>query len=160
MLDAQGIRNWVRKAKPGDAAVYARGDTISRTVAAAALQMQEQGLVDLTRRREPSGWQFLMQRRAKAFAKGKFMRRGRWYQGASAETVILRMIRDAIRLNAPCPTNAEFADAANLSGKVAASYRLRKLVHDGKITLTEYGPDERRVATLVETGQSTSRARL
>lgn len=160
MLDAPGIIDWVRQAKPGDAAVYARGETLSRQVAAVAVRMQDQGLVDLTRRREGRGWQFLIQRRSKAFKLAADRRRGRNYGRASAETTILRMIREAIRLKQPCPTNAEFADGACLSGRLAASYRLRKLIADGKIVLIDHGPFERRVAVLVETGQSTTRAAL
>lgn len=160
MLDAPGIVDWVRKAKAGDVAVYARGETLSRQVATVAGQMEDQGLVDLTRRREGRGWQFIIQRRAKSFKPAFDRRRGRNYGRASAETVILRMIREAIRLKQPCPTNIEFADAAGLSGGLAASYRLRKLVKGGKIALVDCGPDERRVAVLIETGQSTVRAPL
>jgi hypothetical protein len=160
MLDAPAMLDWVRQARAGDAAVYARGETCSRQVAAMAARLQDQGLVDLTRRREGRGWQFIIQRRAKAFRLTADRRRGRKFARASAETVILRMIREAIRLKQPCPTNIEFADAAGLSGGLAASYRLRKLVAAGKIALIDHGEAERRVAVLIETGQATVRASL
>jgi hypothetical protein len=163
MLDAPGILEWVRKAQAGDCAVYARGETLTRPVSAMAARMQSQGLVDLTRRRDPGDrrkWQFLIQRRAKAYAPAADRRRGRNFGRASAETVILRMIREAIRLRQPCPTNQEFADGAGLSGRIAASYRLRKLVADGKIALVDHGPDERRVAVMMDSGLSTVRAPL
>lgn len=160
MLDAPGILEWVRRAQAGDAVVYARGETISRAVSAVAVRMSDQGLVDLTRRREGRGWQFLMQRRAKPFALAADRRRGRNYGRTSAETAILRMISDAIRYRRPCPTNAEIAAEAGLSGGLAASYRLRKLVAAGKIALIDNGPRERRVAVLIATGQATARAAL
>jgi hypothetical protein len=160
MLDAPGILNWVREAKPGDSAVYARGEALSRQVSAMAGRLQDQGLVDLTRRRDGRGWRFLIQRRSAPFRLASDRRRGRQYGRASAESIILRMIRQAIRLNQPCPTNSEFADVAGLSGRIAASYRLRKLVAAGKIVLVDHGPFERRVAVLVDTGQATARAPL
>lgn len=160
-LDGPGIVEWARRAQAGDMAVYAHGDIPPRPVAAVAYTLHEQGLVDLTRRREASGvWSFIVQRRAKAFGHAPNRRSARHYGRATAEAVILRMIREAIRLRQPCPTNAEFAAAAGLSGRVAASYRLRRLVAAGKINLLDYGPFEHRVAVLVETGQATVRARL
>lgn len=158
MLDAAGITEWVRNAKAGDMAVYARGETISRPVAELARRFHEQGLVDLTRRRDGGGWQFLIQRRSAAFRAGRQVRRV--HPRSSAESAILRMIRDAIRLRQPCPTNAEFAEGAGLSGAIAASYRLRKLVRDGKIELIDHGPFERRVAVLVSADKRTVRAPL
>ena len=160
MLDAPGMLDWTRGAKPGDSAVYARGETIPRPVSTMATRLAGLGLVDLTRRREGRGWQFLIQRRSKAFKLAEDRRRGRNYGRASAETVILRMIREAIRLKQPCPTNAEFAEGACLSGRIAASYRLRKLIAAGKIILIDHGPFERRQAVDVETGRATTRAPL
>lgn len=158
MLDAPGIVDWVRQAKPGDAAVYARGESVTRAVRALVGRLQAQGLIDATTRRDPLDkrlTQFIVQRRAKAYSVAHDRRRGRNYGRASAETVILRMIREAIRLKQPCPTNAEFAEAAGLSGRVSASYRLRKLRDAGKIILIDGGADARRVVTLVESGLST-----
>jgi hypothetical protein len=158
MLDAEGIISWVRGAKAGDCAVYARGELLPRAVAAVARRMQEQGLVALTHRREPDTrvFQHLMQRQEKPYAVARGQRRGRNYGPATAETVILRMIAEAIRLRQPCPTNAEFAEAALLAGADSASYRLRKLIAAGKIVLSDGGPKMRRVATMVESGLSTA----
>lgn len=159
MLDAPAIVDWVSNAAAGDAVVYARGDAPPRQAAAVARLMQDQGLIDLTRRRETTGrFQFIIQRRAKPFAAPTT--RARRFARSSAETAILRMIRAAIRLRQPCPTNAEFAAGAGLSGRLAASYRLRRLVAAGTINLLDYGPFEHRVAVLVETGQATVRAKL
>ncbi len=158
MLDAAGIIEWVRKAKAGDMAVYARGETLSREVATVTFRLAQQGLIDLAQRREHVGRQYLMQRRSKAYDATRRARRS--FPRASAETVILRMIEEAIRLGQPCPTNAEFAKEAGLAGGVTASYRLRKLVAAGKIVLVDHGPFERRVAVLVATGGQTVRARL
>lgn len=161
MRDASHIRNWVRGARPGDATVYARGEALPRPIAAAAAQMAEAGLVDLTRCRDGGGgWRYVMQRRSAPYALAEDRRRGRQFGRATPETIILRMIRDAVRRRRPCPTNAEFAEAAGLSGSVSASYRLRKLVAAGKIVLVDHGPFERRVAVLVETGGRTARAPL
>jgi hypothetical protein len=73
--------------------------------------------------------------------------------------VILRMVREAIRLNQPCPTNQEFAEAAGLPDRLAASYRLRKLVAHRKLQLIDHGPYERRQAIL-PTGEATARGQL
>jgi len=156
MLDPAGILEWVRNAKAGDMAVYGRGETLSRQVAAIAVRLQEQGLVDLTRRREGRGWQFLIQRRTKPFG----THRVRLYGVDSAEAVILRMVREAIRLKQPCPTNQEFAEAAGLPDRLAASYRLRRLVSHGKLLLIDHGPFERRQAVDVRSGEMTVRGPL
>ena len=71
-----------------------------------------------------------------------------------------RMIRDAARLGQPCPTNAQIARATGLSSAVAASYRLRRLIADGKLRLEDYGHLERRVATILPEGWQTPRASM
>lgn len=160
MLDAPGLIDWVRQAKPADAAVYHRGDALPQPISAVALRLEAQGLVSLTRKRAGDCFQFIVQRRAKAFEPVAGRRLRRSYGRASAETIILRMIRDAIRRRQPCPTNTQFAEAANLAGRLCASYRLRKLVADGKIALIDHGPFEHRQAVMLDTGQSTVRAPL
>lgn len=158
MLDAAGIIEWVRNAKAGDKAVYARGEALNREVATVAFRLSEQGLIDLAQRRDLSGRQYIMQRRSKPYDSTRRTRRS--FPRGSAETVILRAIEEAIRYGRPCPTNAEFAAEAGLAGAISASYRLRKLVAQGKIVLVDHGPFERRVAVLVATGGRTVRAKL
>ncbi|NYT43128.1 hypothetical protein HZY97_20300 [Sphingomonas sp. R-74633] len=160
MLDAPAMYEWVREAKAGDAAVYVRGEALPREIAAMATTLASQGLVDLTQRREGRGWSYIIQRRSKRFEPIDGRRPARRCARATPETMILRMIRHAIRFKQPCPTNIEFADGAYLSGREAASYRLRKLVAAGKIALIDHGPFEHRVAVDLETGQATVRAKL
>lgn len=159
MLDVAGILAWVKRAKAADAVVYAREGSAPRQVLAIAVRLENQGLVDLTRKRDASGAQLIMQRRTKRFGMGLTARGSMIHRRYSAELLIERTIRGAARNGRPCPTNAELADAAALTTRVAASYRLRKLVKAGKLTLIDHGPFEHRVAVFPD-GLSTVRASL
>jgi hypothetical protein len=160
MLDAPGMIAWVRRAKAADAVVYGREGEASRAVLAVAVRLQDQGLVDLTRKADALGRQLIMQRRAKLFCRNVSARGSMVHKRYSPEALILRAIRTAARNGKPCPTNIELAEAAALTTAVAASYRLRKLVRDGKLTLIDHGPYEHREAILGDTGQATVRAPL
>lgn len=160
ITDATALVDWARTARPGEAVVYGRGTALSRPVAAVAAKLQDLGLVNLTRRREGKGWAFVVQRCSAPYPRSVGRRRITGYSTLSPETVILRMIRAAIRQGQPCPTNAAFADAAGLADRQAASYRLRKLVAAGVIALIDHGPFEHRQAVWVATGAMTARAPL
>lgn len=160
MLDVPGMLDWVKRARAADAVVYAREGAASRHVLSLAARLSDQGLVDLTRKADALGRQLIMQRRAKSFGMGLTTRGSMIHRRYSVEVLILRAIRTAARNGQPCPRNTELADTAGLSTAVAASYRLRKLVRAGKLTLIDHGPFEHRVAIIVETGETTVRAAL
>lgn len=170
MLGPDQMHAWLRRAAPGESVVYSAGDRPGREIAGVARALHEAGLVSLTSKRSAEGFRFIAERRATpigAPATGR-SNRGRFRikppVRRSAETTILRVLRMAADRGQPCPTNAELAAIAGLSGAVAASYRMRRLVAAGKIAIAEPGPLERRVVTILAAGaavgKSTTRAPL
>lgn len=165
MVSPDQLRDWVARSIPGEDVVYGQGERPRREVALYARQLQDAGLVALTSKRERDGFRFIAQRRAGAFealqARRAVGNRGRFKRKAvlaTAETLILRALKRAAARSRPCPTNAELAAAAGLSGAIAASYRVRRLAQRGLIIVEEPSPIERRVVTIVATRQKTVRA--
>ncbi|MBM3927377.1 MAG: hypothetical protein FJ335_02815 [Sphingomonadales bacterium] len=76
----------------------------------------------------------------------------------SPEGRILRALTDAARGGRPCPSNLALARRAGLQGRICASYRVRKLVRAGLITVEMTGPEQQRVVTIVASGLSTAGA--
>jgi hypothetical protein len=170
MISPDQMRHWVERAVPGESVAYCAGaSSPAPEIAGIARALHEAGLVSLTSKREGQGFRFIAerrnaplsaldQRRAPAINRGRF--RAKKVVRRSAETVILRTLRHAAASGRPCPTNAELAALAGLSGATAASYRVRRLVRMGQIIVEEPSPCERRVVTIVATGQKTVRAPL
>ena len=157
-MDGVALLRWIASAKPGDAAVYARGASVPREVAQVAREAAEAGFVDLVRKREGlNAWAFQVQRRSKPLPSASGRRR--FHPRGSAEGTILRLITQAAKRGRACPTNLELARACGLSCAVAASYRLRKLAREGRITIEQRGPLQRRVVTLHDSGLSTAETR-
>ena len=79
-------------------------------------------------------------------------RRGRTRKRLIRKTslsMVFDMLVRAARRGEPCPTNDELAAACRLSGKMAASYRMRRLVADGQIAVEDHSPFGRRVVTIL-----------
>lgn len=167
-MEPDSFRAWVERAAPGDDVVYCVGARPSEAIGAAVRAMSVKGLVLTTSRRKDGQLRHIAVRladrpapvRARPSAhRGRFVPRedaGR----RAVERAIMRLLTDAARRGAPCPTNKEIAQHAGLSGAVAASYRVRRLVQAGKIIVEEPSPIERRVVTILATGKSTRRAKL
>lgn len=165
MMTADQLRDWVARAMPGEDVAYATGERPDRSIAPFAAQLREAGLVALTAKRVGREFRFIAQRRAgsierlapvRRFNRGQYRERGQ----RTSETMILRALNRAADRGLPCPTNAELARVAGLSGAIAASYRMRRLVAAGKIRVEEPSPLERRVVTIVATGKTTVRGAL
>lgn len=167
-LKPEQLISWAQRARPGEDVAYFTGDRPSEALRLTARDLHAQGLVAVTTKRAGAGFRYIAQRleaprpsqlRARArFNPGQFTRRA---DGGKCTTrAVLRLLtRAAIRGDA-CPTNAELARALGLKDAVAASYRVRRLVREGKIRVEEPSPTERRVVTIVATGKSTVRGAL
>ncbi len=159
------LARWAERAAPGEDAVYCTGPRPSQEIGAAAMALRERGLVTIKHKRVEGGFRFIAERLGgparvrSAEHRGRFARRES-KERRTAETIIYRLLKSAAQAGQPCPTNAELAARAGLSGAVAASYRMRRLVKAGKIVVAEPSPLERRVVTIVATGKSTRRAML
>ncbi|CAD7335349.1 winged helix-turn-helix domain-containing protein [Sphingomonadales bacterium 58] len=166
MMKPDDFAAWVKRAAPGEDVVYSVGVRPAKAIGEAVRALHDQGLVSLTSKRTDSGLRFIAQRRPdpRPAQERKPVPRGRFTLGASdgkmTTRAVLRILSQAAGRDLPCPTNAELAKRVGLKDAVAASYRMRRLVADGKITVEEPSPTERRVVTIVATGKQTRRASL
>lgn len=163
------FRNWVERAKPGEDVVYAEGVRPADLIGGFVRSQADAGLVTMTSKRVDGRLRFIAQRLpdprpSERIARGP-QHRGRFAKRQvkgrrTAERLIYKLLCEAARCNRPCPTNSELAARVGLSGAVAASYRVRRLVAAGDIIVEEPSPLERRVVTIVATGKQTRRAML
>jgi hypothetical protein len=146
---------FARRAKPGEPMVYGRGEAPSREAVRAMQDLVEAGVLHPVRKREGDSWLFLVQRGHGDLAG---LRRSTGRRGAvrrrrmkkTSLTMVLDCLTRAARRSEPCPTNDELAARCGLSGKLAASYRVRRLVAAGKIALVDHSPYGRRVVTILQ----------
>jgi hypothetical protein len=165
MLNAEQLFAWVERARPGEDAVYATGERPPADIAAVARGLYDARLVTLTSLRVKGGHRFILQRlpdvRPSQLRLQAQQNRGKFVKSATDGRVtakaVLRLLSHAASHDLPCPTNAELARRVGLKDAIAASYRVRRLVADGKITVELPSPIERRVVTIIATGKSTRR---
>ena len=69
---------------------------------------------------------------------------------------VFRALRRAVNFALPCPTNAHLAQICGLKDAAAASYRLRVLRDLNRIRISDNGPGNPRVVTIVASGRSTA----
>lgn len=171
MMKPDQAASWVARALPGDDVVYDFGVRPGDAIGATMRAMHEAGVVALTSKRVDGGFRFIAQRlpdprppRPSELRARVRVQRGRFAPRSDdsrrTTRAVLRVLTQAAARHLPCPTNAEIAARVGLTGAVAASYRVRRLVKDGKIIVEEPSPLERRVVTIVATGKQTRRAML
>lgn len=164
LMKPDQFRSWVERAKPGDDVVYAEGARPGDVIGGVVRSLKDAGLVTMTSKRVDGRLRFIAQRLTDPRPTAVPAKRGRFTLGANDATMttraVLRILSQAAARGLPCPTNAELAARVGLAGAVAASYRVRRLVQLGKISVEEPSPIERRVVTIVATGKQTRRAML
>lgn len=165
----QVIRSWVADAAPGSQIVYARGAALPSGAGVDLVRaLAQAGTVAPVRRRAPHGFDFIAQRTRSPFALNAAIARisrgpVRRARKASTKTecrALYRLIKKAAAEGRPCPTNAELARSIGLKDADAARFRLRRIVAEGLVEFTDHGPNERRVARIIETGAVTPRGAL
>lgn len=163
------IFEFARTARPGEAMEYGRGDHPPRDVVRAMRGLVDAGVLrPVTRRiggREGGGFQFLVQKGAggdgpvaRAARRGAVRRRR---VRKTSLSMVFDCLARAARRGEACPTNEELARHCGLSGKLAASYRVRRLVAEGRIAVEDRSPFGRRIVTILtgpHTGARTSEA--
>lgn len=161
-IDAPTLARWAEGAPRGGALTLGRGAAVPGTVAPEVTRLVAAGMIDFARRRiGPDDFEFVAQRRAQRAAPvaRKAVQRssvGVPARAGVAERRILKALTFAASRHLPCPTNAQLAAIAGLSGAVAASYRLRRLAQRGVIAVdVPADPRERRVVTILATGAAT-----
>lgn len=168
-MGGEDLLRWAETAAPGDSIVYGRGERPPEDVVRVIGQLSDVGALHPTRRRiSAAGGEFAFQAQR---GSGKISRvvvrpaaRGRVRSlpaNRSSDRAVLKCIEGAVKYGLACPTNAELARACGLSGAIAASYRVRRLVATGRISIIDHSPYGRRVATMMTgrfAGQSTKEA--
>lgn len=170
-MGGDDLLRWAESAAPGDSIVYGRGDRPPEDIVRVVGRLSDVGALHPTRRRiSAAGGEFAFQAQR---GSGKISRvvvrapsRGRVRSlpvNRSSDRAVLKCIEAAVKYGQPCPTNAELARACGLSGAVAASYRVRRLVANGRISIIDHSPYGRRVATMLvgrHQGKSTKEAAI
>lgn len=149
-IELTALEAWLAGSVPGDRITYASGPDLPRSAAAVqrvTVLTADRRVVPL-REKITGGWNFIAERRADPVAVPAPAPVG-------CEDDVLRMIRRAINLGRPCPTNAEIAAACNLPNADAASYQFKKLVKAGVVISTDHGPRMRRVVRIAGGSKST-----
>lgn len=167
-MKPEQFRSWAERAQPGEDVVYAEGVRPGAAIGAMVRGLRDAGLVAMTSKRVDGRLRFIAQRlpdpRPSQLRARQVSQRGRFQlaanDGAMTTRAVLRILQQAAARGLPCPTNEELAKRVGLNGKVAASYRVRRLVQLGKISVEEPSPLERRVVTILATGKQTQRAML
>lgn len=160
------FETFVETASPGDRFCYGRGEAPARELVQAMRPFVDSGALVPLRRRDGSGFVFMVER-----GRGSLPVRARASRGAvrnkrirkSSLTLVFEALVRAARRGLPCPTNDELAARCHLSGKLAASYRMRCLVQSGHISVVDHSPYGRRVVTILtgaHTGKATREAKL
>jgi hypothetical protein len=170
-MGSDDLLRWAESAAPGDSIVYGRGDRAPDDVVRVIGRLSDAGALHPTRRRiSAAGGEFAFQAQR---GSGKISRvvmrpaaRGRVRTlptNRSSDRAVMKCIEAAVKYGQPCPTNAELARACGLSGAIAASYRVRRLIATGRISIIDHSPFGRRVVTMMTgrfAGQCTKEAAI
>lgn len=145
----------INRAAPGELIEYGRGDRPPRDRVQAMRPYVDAGLLHPIQKRVEGELRFLVQRGRgdlNVQLEARRLRCGAVRQKRvrkSSLSMVFDCLAKAVRRGEPCPTNEEIAAACGLTGKLAASYRVRKLVALGKISIEDHSPYGRRVVTIL-----------
>lgn len=158
-ITGEELRDWARGASPGASRTLGEGAALPSATGAIVASLSDAKVIDIVRRKiAAERYSFIVQRRtgryvdraARRISTMPQVRRGVY------ERRILKILIAAAAKGLPCPTNGVLARLVGLSGEVAASYRLRRLVAAGKIRVAvPDDPRQHRVVTIVATGKTT-----
>lgn len=157
------LSRWIAQSGRGASCVIGRGARLPDELGVVVNRMASDGLIAPCRKRMGGEFTFMVQRSGVSIDRVKpavIRGRGRVRRAlvpSSAETAILRMLRECLKTGRPFSTNEEIARRAKLASRVSASDRLKRLARRGVIKIEDFGPFEHRVVTLCATGEKTVR---
>ena len=149
-IDVAVIEDWLAGAGTGDELVYAWGVTPPRHLGAwsRARTLADEGEVRLHDRLQPGGKTREWYLKKREIVLGEAATPAPVSNEPESEgAAVLRILRRAVNLKHPCPTNAEIGAQVGLTGEQVA-YRVRVLVAAKAIHLEQRGPRDRRVLTI------------
>jgi len=155
---------WMQRATVGSDIVYATGPAMPRMSATCALvgEYGRAGLLHPFKRTCAGGFQYIARRIRRTVVDAAPVAAVAAAPGAvdDVEARLLRLLKRTANFALPCPTNAEIAVALDLKDEAAASYRMRKLVAAGLISILDHGPNRRRIVTIAGTSFKTREGQL
>lgn len=157
--DQQQLAAWIETAQPEDCAIYATGPALPHRHPTVQMvqTLTDRGVLrtHLKARADGRGFDFLAFKRAaetpRACAQGR---------GEAKLARVLAALTKRAEGGGVMPSNGELARACGLKNADAARYQLNKLEAQDVIRIEDFGPNERRVVTIVATGAATVRGRL
>lgn len=145
LVPAVEMRSWVRMARPGDCLVYCTGPTLPRgETSALARDLRDKGVVQLNVRRARgcAGSDYLMLKRAEAAARPAPVPLKPVNDPDPATEAIYTALARCAQRGRRAFSDRELAQIAGLSTRNQASWRVRRLVLEGRIaTQIVPGPD-------------------
>lgn len=154
MFGGHDFFRFAEMAQPGERLVYGMGERPSREAVQAMRPLVDAGVLHPAARCRDGVCTFTVQRGsgpidlARPRARRGAVRRRRMRK--SEMTLVFEMVVRAAKAGRACPTNEEIAGKCGLSDKLAASYRMRKLVQQGLIAVEDRSPYGRRVVTILK----------
>lgn len=161
-IEADALRAFVDDAPVGERITYAEGAVAPQKAEAFRLagELARAGKLRLHNPRRPSGGFEWIAVKLAPVAAEEPAALAPTPMGDEIDQRVLRALMLTAKAGRMCPTNAELAQTCGLPDPDAASYRVRKLVAKGAISVIDNGPSWRRIITIAATGQSTVEGRL
>lgn len=162
-LGVDRLMAWARAAQPGEDVIYATGDRPSEPVRGAVRALAAAGIVAPVTVRREAGFAFIAQRTAATIDRLGAPRRSpsrgvagmAGMAGRASERALYRLLVRRASAGLACPTDSALAAQLGLPGRLSASYRLRRLVAAGLITIEHPHPWGPRIVTICATGKRT-----
>lgn len=158
MFGGHDFIRFAEMAQPGECLIYGRGERPAREAVQAMRPLVESGVLHPAAQCRDGVCTFTVQRGtgpidlSRPRARRGAVRRRRMRK--TDLTLVFEMLVRAAKAGRACPTNEEIARKCGLSDKLAASYRMRKLVHQGLIAVEDRSPYGRRVVTILKGAQA------
>lgn len=150
VCDGALFSDWVQRARPGDMMVYARGVVPPRTAAVwmAARDLADLGGFILFTQKVDGETHWIIRRTAAATltpeqrAQMRAPAVARTGDGEPVQDAMLRLIRRAVNLGMPAPTNGELGKAGEVS-RDCARYHLNQMAARGVVRIIACGRSSR-----------------
>ena len=160
--ERRALEVWIAAAAPGDSTVYATGPALPHGHETVKLVqvLNDRGVLQLNlkRRGDRHGFDFLATKMADPLPVSPKADRSALSEAKCVR--VLAALTERARAGGEMQSNQELARECTLKNADEASYQLRKLIARKAIRVEDFGPNERRVVTIVATGTASVRGRL
>lgn len=135
--DHNQLLAWFLRAKPGHAAIYAKGGKpdVTHPVCRQVMEWRASGVVETEEKRQSDGTVFMVR------MSEPFELRAESERLDDIDGQVLAAIRERVATKGTAPSLTEIASACGLRNRQAARYRVRKLEERGLLQRDGAGPD-------------------